>query len=103
MAFSLYFSGEVTIQPGVYNYDFQIQLPPELPTSIEGVFGYIRYVACVTIDHPVERDPYFETTFTVIKPLNLNDNPSYRVSTVLTNACMSESDNNFKLSLYMLF
>lgn len=49
------------------------QLPEDLPTSLEGTFGSIRYAAIVTINVPIWPDKIFEKVFTVIKPVNLNE------------------------------
>lgn len=46
---------------------------------MEGDIGYIRYVAEVVLDRPMWPNQKYERTFTVIKPLNLNDSPSFRV------------------------
>lgn len=54
-------------------------LPPELPTSVEGGIGYIRYMVRVVLDIPMWPDPEFEEPFTVIKAINLNAIPALRV------------------------
>lgn len=61
--------------PGVYNYTFQCNLPIGLPTSVEGIHGHIRYSATVTLIRPMWTDQEFEEGFTVIKPVDLNDQP----------------------------
>lgn len=71
--------GEIQLQPGSYHYSFQSYLPPQLPTSFEGDYGYIRYNACVVLDIPMWPDKEFETIFTVIKAINLNADPTLRV------------------------
>lgn len=63
----------MTLMPDVYKYAFSCQLPEDLPTSLEGTFGSIRYVAIVTINVPIWPDKIFEKPFTVIKPVNLNE------------------------------
>ncbi|XP_055312538.1 arrestin domain-containing protein 17-like [Sitodiplosis mosellana] len=65
--------GEVRISPGTYNYTFQCLLPAGLPSSIEGKFGHIRYTANVVLDIPMWVNKKFVNPFTVIKPINLND------------------------------
>lgn len=74
-------AGEITIKPGSYTFPFQCSLPPDLPTSLEARYGYIRYEAHVKVDRPIWPlpDETFESKFTVIKPLNLNANLSLRV------------------------
>lgn len=63
-----------------YSHPFQFQLPEGLPTSVEGEYGYIRYTIRVNFDEPMWPDNENEAPFTVIKPLNLNDDPTLRVS-----------------------
>lgn len=53
-------------------------LPPQLPTSFEGQFGFIRYTASVIID-----DKVFAVPFTVIKLIDLNADPTLRVSFII--------------------
>lgn len=55
-------------------------MPAKLPTSLETKIGYIRYTATVKLDRPLWIDQTFGTTFTVIRQLNLNNSPIYRVS-----------------------
>ncbi|KAG4069557.1 hypothetical protein HA402_006923 [Bradysia odoriphaga] len=71
-------SGEVIVQPGEYNYTFSCALPAALPTSVEGDTGFIRYSVIVNLDRPMWPDQEFEEFFTVLKPLNLNDDISLR-------------------------
>lgn len=73
------FSGQMTLDPGEYEYKFQCLLPSGLPTSLEAEVGYIRYIARVILIIPYWRDQTFEEKFTVIRPLNLNDRPVYAV------------------------
>lgn len=63
----------ITLKPDVYKYSFKCQLPDELPTSMEGTFGSIRYAAIVTINVPIWPDKVFEKGFTVVKAVNLNE------------------------------
>lgn len=68
------------MEPGEYRYNFQVQLPFGLPTSIEAQIGHIRYGLQVVLDRPRWHDQKFEEIFTVIKPLNLNHDITLRVS-----------------------
>lgn len=63
----------ITLKPDVYVYNFSCQLPDDLPSSLEGTFGHIRYRAIVTINVPIWPNKVFEKGFTVIKPVNLNE------------------------------
>lgn len=69
---------------GTYLYRFQIQLPSDLPSSFEGQYGNIRYEVVVRIDRPFKFDNIFTHPFTVITPLNLNSDPTYKVSALET-------------------
>lgn len=72
--------GEVRLAPGVYNYEFGCKLPPDLPTSFEGKFGYIRYTALVVIDNKRLPEKTFSESFTVIREVDLNYNRELRVN-----------------------
>lgn len=74
-----FISGEITVKTGQYSYEFSCILPVGLPTSLEAEYGHIRYRAKVVIDHPTWEDEMCEEMFTVIKPLNLNLEPSLKV------------------------
>lgn len=72
---------ELHLEPGEYKYEYQIRLPVGLPTSIEAQIGYIRYGLQVVLDRPrFLPDQKFAEQFTVIKPLNLNNDTTLRVS-----------------------
>lgn len=59
-------------------------MPFDLPSSVEGSIGYIRYTACVVVDVPMWRNREFELQFTVIRPIDLNAYPSLRVMSFYT-------------------
>lgn len=69
----------VRIDPGIYSFAFECDLPEVLPTSCEEKYGYIRYLATVHIERPDIPDKTFSTAFTVIKPCNLNADPIHQV------------------------
>lgn len=69
--------------PGTYNYNFDFIVPLELPTSYEGEFGHIRYTLRVGLDIPMRPVKEFEELFTVIRPIDLNYNPSLSVILLL--------------------
>lgn len=71
--------GEMQLLPGTYNYNFQCVLPPGLPTSVEHDLGHIAYGVHVILDIPMWANEEFKENFTVIKTVNLNENPLYRV------------------------
>lgn len=77
--------GTLRLNPGVHNYTFQCMLPPELPTSVEGLYGHIRYIVRVVLDFRLHPETKFEEPFTVIKMINLNASPVLRVSSIVLN------------------
>ncbi|CAG4944142.1 unnamed protein product [Parnassius apollo] len=70
--------GEIEIPAGKQVYNFTCALPPVLPSSFEGQYGYVRYTIKVTLDRPWKFDQETKIAFTVINPLDLNLNPSYK-------------------------
>lgn len=77
------FTGEIRLKSGEHKYDFEYDLPKQLPTSLAAKNGYIRYEMRAIIDLVMWRDKVFSTEFTVIKPLDLNEIPHCRVKYVL--------------------
>ncbi|XP_049871660.1 arrestin domain-containing protein 17 [Pectinophora gossypiella] len=69
---------EIEIPAGKHVYNFTCALPPVLPSSFEGQFGYVRYTVKVTLDRPWKFDQETKMAFTVINALDLNLNPSYK-------------------------
>ncbi|XP_063367877.1 arrestin domain-containing protein 3 [Cydia amplana] len=69
---------EIEVPAGKQVYSFTCALPPVLPSSFEGEFGYVRYTVKVTLDRPWKFDQETKMAFTVINALDLNLNPSYR-------------------------
>ncbi|XP_066994415.1 arrestin domain-containing protein 17 [Anabrus simplex] len=63
---------EVFIQPGEQTYPFSTFLPPNLPSSFEGEFGYVRYTVKAILDRPWKFDQDTKAAFTVISPVDLN-------------------------------
>ncbi|XP_070494931.1 arrestin domain-containing protein 1-like [Chironomus tepperi] len=69
----------ITLQPGVYRYNFSCQLPQNLPSSFSGKFGEISY--CVESNIDLEnryRICFGHTPFNVIRIDDLNLYPELR-------------------------
>lgn len=64
---------------GVTTYNFACMLPPNLPSSVEGKYGNIRYSCKAVIDRPWKTDKEYRMTFTVIKNEDLNVAPSLMI------------------------
>lgn len=56
-------------------------LPEGLPSSFEGKYGHIRYSCKVVMDRPWTNNKEFRLSFSVIKPEDLNTNPSLAIPT----------------------
>lgn len=70
---------EIKLPAGVHTYPFTCALPPTLPSSYEGQWGHVRYTVKVTLDRPWKFDQDAKIAFTVITPLDLNQNPRIKV------------------------
>ncbi|XP_020282949.1 arrestin domain-containing protein 17 [Pseudomyrmex gracilis] len=67
--------GEIEIQAGEHKFPFTCTLPPNLPSSFESDFGYVRYTVKATLDRPWKFDQDVKSPFTVILPFDLNQEP----------------------------
>lgn len=65
-------AGETELPAGAHTYPFTCALPPTLPSSFEGEYGYVRYTIKVTLDRPWKFDQDSKMAFTVISPVDLN-------------------------------
>lgn len=68
-------SGEINLDATTHSYPFTCALPPTLPSSFEGEWGFVRYTVKVTLDRPWKFDQDVKMAFTVISPVDLNENP----------------------------
>lgn len=66
----------LNLAAGSYSYPFQMALPPTLPSSFEGQYGSVRYLASVKIDKPWKFDHVTKSAFTVLSILDLNREPA---------------------------
>jgi len=65
-------TGDLYLEVGDYTYPFRFDLPQNLPTSFEQMYGQIRYSVNSTIDIPWHFDKHTSRSFTVINNLDLN-------------------------------
>ncbi|XP_013417424.1 arrestin domain-containing protein 3-like isoform X1 [Lingula anatina] len=63
------------LPPGTKTYPFRFDLPPYLPTSFEGEFGNIRYIARATIDRPWWFDYHTKRGVNILSVKDLNTKP----------------------------
>lgn len=82
--------GEIEIQSGEHKFPFTCTLPTNLPSSFESDFGHVRYTVKATLDRPWKFDQDVKSPFTVITPLDLNQEPRAAV-------CILSSLNTFNL------
>ncbi|XP_049277455.1 arrestin domain-containing protein 3-like [Anopheles funestus] len=68
-------AAESQLAAGQHTYPFTCALPPTLPSSFEGEWGFVRYTVKVTLDRPWKFDQDVKMAFTVISPVDLNLNP----------------------------
>ncbi|EDS30991.1 arrestin domain containing 4 [Culex quinquefasciatus] len=68
-------SNEIELEAKSHTYPFTCALPPTLPSSFEGEWGFVRYTIKVTLDRPWKFDQDLKMAFTVISPVDLNQNP----------------------------
>lgn len=73
--------GEIEIQSGEHKFPFTCSLPTNLPSSFESDFGHVRYTVKATLDRPWKFDQDVKNPFTVIAPLDLNQEPRAAVCT----------------------
>ncbi|XP_055295696.1 arrestin domain-containing protein 1-like [Sitodiplosis mosellana] len=71
-------TSKINLEAGVHNYTFEFMLPSNVPSSIEGKYGQIKYTVGVVLDVPLWTNKVFKEPFTLMKALNLNDYPSLR-------------------------
>lgn len=66
---------EIELPAGEHRYPFSCSLPPNLPSSFEADYGHVRYTVKAIIDRPWKFDHEVKAAFTVIAPLDLNQEP----------------------------
>ncbi|KOC69089.1 Arrestin domain-containing protein 3 [Habropoda laboriosa] len=62
------------IPVGFHMYPFTFQLPNNIPSSFEHSFGRVRYTVKAVIDRPWKFNHECKAAFTVVSPLDLNEN-----------------------------
>ncbi|XP_075164633.1 arrestin domain-containing protein 17-like [Haematobia irritans] len=67
------------LPPDTYVFPCKFRLPKTCPTSCRGKFGHIRYLLELTVDRPFRYDNVFTRPLTVLKKVDLNLNPEFKV------------------------
>ena len=61
------------LQPGDYSYPFQFLIPNiNVPTSVEGRYGYVRYWLKGIVDRPWRFDITTKAAFTMLEYVDIN-------------------------------
>lgn len=60
------------VEPGRHVFNFEVILPDEIPYSVEGKHGHIRYQIDADLTAPLTSDLHVEEPFTVIRHEDLN-------------------------------
>ncbi|XP_055375284.1 arrestin domain-containing protein 17-like [Condylostylus longicornis] len=91
--------GSLELPAGRYLFTFAGFIPPNVPSSINGSLGQVRYEVVATIDRPLRYDNVFKQPFTVLAPLDLNLNHAYSMpmdkkeeKTFLCGLCCGNND-----------
>ncbi|KAI8129630.1 Arrestin domain-containing protein 3 [Lucilia cuprina] len=99
--------GQGTLPAGTHTYTFQIVLPLQCPTSCEGRWGHIRYELRLKLDRPLHFDNEFSKPLSVIKTLDLNLNPVFRIpiqnEDIFSSGCCSCSGGSINTKLTVPF
>ena len=73
-----------SLPPGVHEFPFAFQLPPNLPPSFSSEKGIIRYMAAAILDRPTAANLVLKTGFSVHSVLDLNMDSNAGVSFFLS-------------------
>lgn len=71
--------GTSDLAVGNHSFDFTLNLPNNLPSSLEGNHGYVRYTAKVILKRKYKIDLCYKISFTVLSHTDLNINPQMSV------------------------
>lgn len=74
--------GEGKLPAGMHTYSFVIPLPWECPTSIDGKYGHVRYEISLILNRYLRFDNIYKQPITVIRTMDLNLVPSYKVNNI---------------------
>lgn len=75
--------GDGILPIGRHIFTFNIPLPLECPSSLEGEYGHIRYEIILKINRYYTFDNVFKKSVNIIKRVDLNFNPGYKVTKLM--------------------
>ncbi|XP_065354355.1 arrestin domain-containing protein 3-like [Calliphora vicina] len=75
--------GDGVLPVGTHTYSFNIPLPWECPTSCEGKYGHVRYEISLKINRYYRFDNVYKRPVTIIKTIDLNLCPAYKLPLAL--------------------
>lgn len=90
-------------KPDTYSYDFWYQLPENIPSSLAGKNGKIRYFAEASIKTLYDYEIFTKLPFTIIRFENLSARvdlmePRYEAQNIANLCCFSWKTNSLTLS-----
>lgn len=71
------------VEAGYHTYHFECHLPSQIPHSVEGDYGYVRYKVTVNLDIPWAFNLKTEKAFKVVRHEDLNFFPELRLPCAL--------------------
>ncbi|XP_055604991.1 arrestin domain-containing protein 2-like, partial [Uranotaenia lowii] len=57
---------------GTYSYPFTCTIPPNAPSSMDGKYGFIRYLVQIALERPWKHDLIYQTPISVRSDFDLN-------------------------------
>ena len=76
------------LAPGEYSFPFQFHTPGQnLPTSVEGKYGHVRYWLKASIDRPWRFDITSKSVFTIIEYVDINRDQELLVRIYIDEMC----------------
>jgi hypothetical protein len=78
--------GTEVLQSGEHCFQFSMILPNNLPSSLEGTFGHVRYRVKATLDRPWKFDHEVKAAFRVLSHLDLTLDPQNKEPVKIENS-----------------
>lgn len=75
-----YIYNDKILPAGEHKWNFNIPLPLQCPTSLEGKYGRVRYEIILKIHRRYRPNKIFRKLVTIIKTIDLNLKPVFKVN-----------------------